>query len=120
MSFRTEEKLKIHPSRLPLFLEWLAKRHALAIHHPRRVLSVYLDNDRLGMIHESVEGLLPRKKLRYRRYKPRGTPFTSWRLESKISSIEGRYKTSLPTTVDQYLLNWNMNRGGSELESLSL
>ena len=109
MSFRTEEKLKIHPSRLPLFLEWLAKRHALVIHPPRRVLSVYLDNDRLDMFHDSVEGLLPRKKLRYRRYKPRGAPLTSWHLELKISSIEGRYKTSLPTSVDPYLLNGNLS-----------
>ena len=109
MTFRTEEKLKIHPSRLPVFLEWLAEREAVVIHPPRRVLSVYLDNDRLGMFHDSMEGVLPRKKLRFRRYAPRDQPTTGWCLESKISSIEGRYKTSLPTTVDPYLLNGSLS-----------
>jgi len=104
MTFRTEEKLKIHPSRLPEFLEWLAESEAVIVHPPRRVVSVYLDNDRLGMFHDSMEGVLPRKKLRFRRYEPRDKPTTSWRLESKVSSVEGRFKTSSPSDVNPHLL----------------
>ena len=109
MTFRTEEKLKIHPSRLPVFLEWLAEREAVLIHPPRRVLSVYLDNDRLGMFHDSMEGVLPRKKLRFRRYAPRDQPTTGWCLESKISSVEGRFKTSLPSDVDPYFFKGGLS-----------
>mgnify|MGYP001246220740 FL=1 len=104
MTFRTEEKLKIHPSRLPEFLEWLAENEAVIVHPPRRVISIYLDNNRLGMFHDSMEGVLPRKKLRFRRYEPRDKQTTSWHLESKISSVEGRFKTSSPSTVDPHLL----------------
>ena len=100
MTFRTEEKLKIHPSRLPEFLGWLAESEAVIVHPPRRVISIYLDNDRLGMFHDSMEGVLPRKKLRFRRYEPRDKPTTSWRLESKVSSVEGRFKTSSPSDVN--------------------
>ena len=109
MTFRTEEKLKIHPSRLPVFLEWLAEREAVSIHPPRRVLSVYLDNDRLGMFHDSMEGVVPRKKLRFRRYAPRDQPTTGWCLESKISSVEGRFKTSLPSDVDPYFFKGGLS-----------
>jgi len=109
MTFRTEEKLKIHPSRLPVFLEWLAEREAVVIHPPRRVLSVYLDNDRLGMFHDSMEGVVPRKKLRFRRYAPRDQPTTGWCLESKISSVEGRFKTSLPSDVDPYFFKGGLS-----------
>ena len=66
MTFRTEEKLKIHASRVPEFLEWLTESEAVIVHPPRRVVSVYLDNDRLGMFHDSMEGVLPRKKFRFR------------------------------------------------------
>ena len=109
MTFRTEEKLKIHPSRLPVFLEWLAEREAVVIHPPRRVLSVYLDNARLGMFHDSMEGVVPRKKLRFRRYAPRDQPTTGWCLESKISSVEGRFKTSLPSDVDPYFFKGGLS-----------
>ncbi len=109
MTFRTEEKLKIHPSRLPVFLEWLAEGEAVLVHPPRRVISVYLDNDRLGMFHDSTEGVIPRKKLRFRRYEQRGQPATNWRLETKISSVEGRFKTSLPSNANPHCLKGGLS-----------
>lgn len=110
MSFRTEEKLKVDASCLPVFVGWLANSGAQLLHPPRRVVSVYLDNDRLAMYHDSIEGVLPRKKLRFRRYEPCVEPATSWVLESKISAIEGRFKTSTPVTestaaLTQYLID---------------
>ena len=44
------------------------------------------------------------KKIRFRRYEPRDKPATVWRLESKISSVEGRFKTSSPSDVNPHLL----------------
>ena len=43
------------------------------------------------MYHNSVEGVLPRKKIRIRFY-PENQD-NNFYLEKKISSIEGRYKT---------------------------
>lgn len=102
MSFRIEEKLKIHPDRMPVFLNWLEEVGAVILHPRRRVVSVYLDNDRLAMFHDSEEGVLPRKKLRFRRYEPLGKPATDWNLECKISAVEGRFKTSAPVGGSPY------------------
>lgn len=96
MSFRTEEKLKVDPSRLPDFLSWLAESGASILYPCRQIISVYLDNDRLAMYHDSEEGVLPRKKLRLRRYEPSSTNAEMGSLETKISSVEGRFKTSVP------------------------
>ena len=96
MSFRTEEKIKIDPSRIPRFLSWLADSGASILYPCRRIISVYLDNDRLAMYHDSEEGVLPRKKLRFRRYEPSRIHAAMGSLETKISSVEGRFKTSVP------------------------
>ena len=105
MSFRIEEKLKVDPTRLPVFLNWLAESGASLLYPPRRVVSVYLDNDQLSMFHDSREGVLPRKKLRFRRYESRCELMTGWNLESKISAVEGRFKTSVPVTGSPYDLH---------------
>ena len=75
------------------------------LYPPRRVVSVYLDNDRLAMFHDSREGVLPRKKFRFRRYEPCCESATGWNLEFKISAVEGRFKTSVPATVGPYDLH---------------
>ena len=62
----------------------------------RQVTSIYLDNDRFSMYHDSEEGVLPRKKLRLRKYDPITAHAHSVTFETKISSVEGRYKTSVP------------------------
>jgi SPX domain protein involved in polyphosphate accumulation len=56
----------------------------------RLITSVYFDTVDLNMFHDSEEGVLPRKKVRIRWYND-GEIFT---LESKTSSIEGRFKVT--------------------------
>jgi len=99
VSFRTEEKLKVDPSRLPRFLAWLDESGATIRYPSRQVISIYLDNDRFGMYYDSTEGVLPRKKIRYRRYEPDQPDVSPCTLETKISSVEGRYKTSVVTST---------------------
>jgi len=96
MSFRTEEKLRVDSSRLPIFLAWLNETGASMLYPSRQVSSIYLDNDRLSMYHDSEEGVLPRKKLRLRKYDAITALAHSFTFETKISSVEGRFKTSVP------------------------
>ena len=57
----------------------------------RKIESIYFDNKIKTSFKDSEEGVVPRKKIRIRNY-----PATKKinLLEKKISSIEGRFKTS--------------------------
>lgn len=56
----------------------------------RIITSIYFDTVDLNMFHDSEEGVLPRKKVRIRWY----NNLSAFSLENKISSIEGRFKTT--------------------------
>tara|TARA_Y100000992_G_C21255363_1_gene488203 strand:- start:284 stop:868 length:585 start_codon:yes stop_codon:yes gene_type:complete len=89
MSYRTEEKITINNSRLSQFKDSLFLKGAKILFPKRKIESLYLDNSNYQMYHDSIEGSLPRKKIRIRNYKD-GKYFK----EVKISSTEGRFKTS--------------------------
>ena len=57
---------------------------------PRIIKSVYFDTMDLKMFNDSEEGVLPRKKIRIRQYDNR----SSFAIENKTSSIEGRFKVT--------------------------
>lgn len=56
----------------------------------RSINSIYFDTDHLNLFSDSEEGILPRKKIRVRWYDNE----IGLKKETKISSIEGRYKLS--------------------------
>ncbi len=89
MSYRTEEKISINSSRLIQFKDSLFSKGAKILFPKRKIESLYFDNSNYQMYHDSIEGSLPRKKIRIRNYK-KGKYFH----EVKISSTEGRFKTS--------------------------
>ena len=91
MSFRIEEKLFIKKENLIQFQEFLVKKSAKKIHHPRIIESLYFDNNNLEMYSDSIEGLAPRKKIRIRNY-PKDSEKKIY-LEVKNSTVEGRFKT---------------------------
>ena len=91
MSFRIEEKLYIHSDHIINFKEFLIKHLAKQIFHPRTIKSLYFDNLNSEMYNDSIEGLLPRKKIRIRKY-PNDND-KNFYLEIKNSSVEGRFKT---------------------------
>ena len=72
MTFRIEEKLYIRPEHLIDFKEFLVKRSAKQIYQPRTIKSLYFDNLNLDMYNDSIEGVVPRKKIRIREY-PNGS-----------------------------------------------
>ena len=100
MSFRIEQKLYVRKENLLDFKEFLNKKSAKGIHKPRIIESLYFDNHQLDAYRESLEGLVPRKKIRIRYY-PNNEDQKIY-LEIKNSSVEGRFKTRKILTKDQF------------------
>lgn len=91
MSFRIEQKLYIQKENLLDFKDFLYKKSAKGIYKPRVIESLYFDNYQLDAYRDSLEGLVPRKKIRIRYY-PNNEDQKIY-LEIKNSSVEGRFKT---------------------------
>ena len=91
MSFRIENKLFIRPENLLQFYSFLNKHLAKKLHEPRVIKSLYFDNLKLEMYKDSIEGSVPRKKIRIREY-PNSID-NKYYFEIKTSSVEGRFKT---------------------------
>ena len=91
MSFRIEEKLLINKKQILEFKNFLFAKHAKQLFPPRTIQSLYFENFKDEMYKDSLEGTVPRKKIRVRNYLHDKNVFLY--LEMKISSADGRYKT---------------------------
>ena len=60
----------------------------------RKINSIYFDNQNLSMYNQSIEGIVPRKKIRIRIYNQEFKNCKDVKKEIKITAVEGRYKTS--------------------------
>ena len=68
MSFRIEDKLYINENNLYDFKKFLENKSANKIHIPRTIESLYFDNHNFQIHNDSIEGIVPRKKIRIRKY----------------------------------------------------
>ena len=100
MSFRIENKYLINNENHYDFYKFLKKNSAETLHPRREINSIYFDNVNLKSYYDSIEGLVPRKKIRVRFYPKKNTINHEDNLEIKINSIEGRYK----------IINKNINK----------
>jgi len=91
MSFRIEEKFRVDKSKLFEFKDWLLSKGGKKLFEKRKISSIYFDNNNFQMHNDSVEGILPRHKIRLRFYNDNKNEVN---LEKKISSVEGRFKNS--------------------------
>ena len=91
MSFRIEKKYELSIAKLPQLYAFLKDSSAKEIYPTRLIRSVYFDNQNFSAYRESVDGIVPRKKIRVRTY-PNST--ANFNLEIKINSIEGKFKTT--------------------------
>ncbi len=107
MSFRIEEKLYIKYEHLIDFKQFLIKRLAKQLYQPRLIKSLYFDNLNFDMYNDSIEGVVPRKKIRIREY-PSGDD-KNFYLEIKSSSVEGRFKTR--TIIDNKKVAYHKKAG---------
>ena len=94
MSFRKEKKYRLTKSDFYTLRSHLASMGMKPLYDKRQINSVYFDNKDMQMFYESEEGVLPRKKIRVRWY----NNLTKYSKEIKISSIEGRFKSSQKLT----------------------
>mgnify|MGYP000221008953 FL=1 len=93
MSFRKEKKYKLTISDQKILKNNLVNKGMKLLYPKREINSIYLDTKSLDFYLNSEEGVLPRKKIRIRWY---NTDLKKVSKETKISSIEGRYKVSEP------------------------
>lgn len=107
MSFRNEEKIHLNKSKLFLFKDYLYKKKAQKIFNTRKISSIYFDNKNFDMYNHSIEGLVPRKKIRIRYYNENKNELL---FETKISSAEGRFK------VSKKLRNINIFKGVTDFD----
>jgi len=91
MSFRVEEKFRISKKKIFFFKQWLSDNNAEKVFPDRKITSIYLDNGEKKMYEESIEGIVPRHKLRLRYYNNNKEVCS---LERKITAVEGRFKLS--------------------------
>ena len=68
MSFRKEIKFNLNKTNLSKFLSWIDHNGAEKLYDKRIINSIYFDNETLSMYHDSIEGIIPRKKIRMRNY----------------------------------------------------
>ncbi len=94
MSFRIEEKISATPYEIETLYAELTQKGMKPLHPNRIIHSIYFDTIHHQILADSEEGCLPRRKIRIRHYPDETQP--NHQLETKISAIEGRYKTSKP------------------------
>ena len=88
MSFRKEKKYRLTNSEQKLLKSSLINKGMTRLYPKRQVNSCYFDTLDLVLFFDSDEGVLPRRKLRYRWY----DDSKEAKKELKVTSIEGRYK----------------------------
>jgi SPX domain protein involved in polyphosphate accumulation len=86
MSFRIEDKLFVKTENLFQFYNFLYKNSAKKIFETRKIKSLYFDNLKLEMYKDSIEGSVPRKKIRVREYPD--AKDKKYYFELKTSSLE--------------------------------
>lgn len=90
MSFRKEKKFRLSNFEYNDLKIKLLRRGMKPLYAKRKINSLYYDTESYSMYHDSEEGLLPRRKVRIRWYDDIEKACN----EVKISSFEGRFKTS--------------------------
>ena len=94
MTFRTEEKLRLSLGKSFDLKEWIVKNDGKLLYPDRLINSIYFDTFNHAMFKDSMEGVLPRKKIRLRQYSKHFLFTSKINKEIKISSVEGRFKIS--------------------------
>ena len=93
MNQRIEEKLELQKSEYIPFVKWLFKRNAKFLYPERLICSRYFDTHNLRMLKDTLEGILPRKKIRIRTYGcDEFEESNSYSLEIKLSRENDRFK----------------------------
>jgi len=93
MSFRIEEKISFIDFNVFEFKKWLFSKQAKILYPSRIINSIYFDN-KLKMFDESIEGTVPRKKIRVRTYETKNffKTLNPYKKETKLTYYNYRDK----------------------------
>ncbi len=94
MTFRIEEKFFLNSQNLDNLLSWISSNNGSVLYPERHISSLYFDTDNNRSFLESEEGIVPRKKVRLRSYQEFISFNKEVNLETKITSVEGKFKNS--------------------------
>ena len=94
MKFRFEEKIKLDSKKIFFFKKWLNENKAQNIYPSREIYSIYFDNKEFQTHQDSIEGVVPRKKIRLRTYNFISENVNNFNLEIKKTLPFGRLKDS--------------------------
>ena len=96
MKFRIENKYKIEKTKLNYLYKFLSTNKANILYPKREINSIYFDNSQMKSYYDSLEGTVPRKKIRLRSYpnKKFKNSNRNYSFEIKINSPEGKIKVS--------------------------
>ena len=92
MISRIELKYILNKKKDNFFLDWLFQNNFKELYPTRKINSIYYDNLRFQSYFDSVEGVIPRKKIRIRWYGDKLSK--SLNLENKITYFSNRKKYS--------------------------
>ena len=101
MSFRFEEKYIVNIKYKNHLMNYLNEFDIKQLYPERTISSIYFDNFYKEMFLHSEEGLVPRKKLRIRKYPSEEN--SKFFFEKKINSVEGKYKISKIIKKNKYI-----------------
>ena len=101
MSFRFEEKYVVNIKYKNHLMNYLNEFEIKQLYPKRKISSIYFDNFYKEMFLHSEEGLVPRKKLRIRKYPSQEN--SKFFFEKKINSVEGKYKISQIIKKNKYI-----------------
>ena len=101
MSFRFEEKYVVNIKYKNHLMNYLNEFEIKQLYPKRTISSIYFDNFNKEMFLHSEEGLVPRKKLRIRKYPSEEN--SKFFFEKKINSVEGKYKISKIIKKNKYI-----------------
>lgn len=104
MKFRFEEKIKLDSKKIFFFKKWLNENKAQNIYPNREVYSIYFDNKEFQTHQDSIEGVVPRKKIRLRTYNFISENVNNFNLEIKKTLPFGRLKDSQSLKKNNILL----------------
>ena len=65
---RIEQKLEIKKNHYLDLLRWIHHKGGKPLYPERKICSRYFDNNNMQMYFDTVEGIIPRKKIRIRTY----------------------------------------------------
>ena len=107
---RIEFKIDIHKSKKSIFFDFLKTNKISKLYDDRLINSIYFDNDKFEIYHDSVEGLSPRKKIRLRYYgdKKLLNKQKELLLEKKYTNFTGRSKISKKVSDFNSQLNYGI------------